>query len=66
MRHFTRGSHLRRCAVGSAASGLAVALAFMLLLAGGGGDAQAVTVTTPYLAMTVQPGQTVTIDLTVS
>lgn len=66
MRHFSRGSHLRRCGVGAAAAGLTVAIAFMLLLAGGAGPAQAATITTPYLAMTVQAGQTVTIDLTVS
>ncbi len=38
----------------------------MLLLMAGAGPAQAATITTPYLAMTVQAGQTVTIDLTVA
>jgi uncharacterized membrane protein len=66
MRHFTRGSHLRRCGVGAAAAGLTVAVAFMLLLMGGAGPAQAATLSTPYLAMTVQAGQTVTIALTVT
>jgi uncharacterized membrane protein len=66
MRHPTRRSRLRRCALGAASAGATVALAFMLILTGGGGSALATTLTTPYLAMTVQAGQTVSIDLKVS
>ncbi len=66
MRRSTRESRLRRCTLGAAFASAAVALAFLLVLTGGGGSALATTLTTPYLAMTVQAGQTVSIDLKVS
>lgn len=64
MRYFTRGS--RRCASGAVLGVVTVALALMLILIGGTGSALATTLSTPYLAMTVQAGQTITLDLTVT
>ncbi|NLV71823.1 MAG: hypothetical protein GXY46_04350 [Actinobacteria bacterium] len=65
MGHFSRGSG-RRCVSRAVLGGVTLALVFMLLLIGGAGSALATTLSTPYLAMTVQPGQTVTIDLSIT
>jgi len=66
MRNFTRGSRRRRLARGAALGGLTLAVVFMAVLVVGAASALATTLSTPYLAMTVQAGQKVTIDLSVA
>ena len=57
-----RSSRALRASLLSVVFGLVVLLAII----GGATSAQATTLTTPYLAMTVQAGQTVNLDLTVA
>jgi uncharacterized membrane protein len=65
MRYFSRGSGRRRVPR-AALGGFTLTLFVMLLLILGTGSALAATLTTPYPAMTVQAGQTVTIDLDIA
>jgi uncharacterized membrane protein len=65
MRYFTLGARRRhRALIGGLG---AIALAFFLLIPpGGAGPALAATMTTPYVALTVQAGQSVSLDLSVT
>jgi uncharacterized membrane protein len=66
MPYSTGGSLRFRRALTVVLCGVALAVLFVLIPAGGAAPALATTLTTPYPAMTVQAGQIVTIDLSVS
>ena len=66
MLSLTRRALSRSRVMVAVAGGLAFSLVVLFVLFGGGGSASATTLTTPYPAMTVQAGQTVGVDVSVT
>ncbi|NLE10268.1 MAG: hypothetical protein GX630_02075 [Actinobacteria bacterium] len=66
MQSVSLGSRRPRRALHTALCSLIVAVMLLLVVLGGATSAQATTIITPYPAMTVQPGQTVKVTLTVA